>query len=167
MTPRLHRFSRIAACASVALTSLCMASIASAAQQVATVAGMPRVVNAANMYSEAGTNHFSPAVAGALPRIYVPNLRGASVSVIDPATYKVVDTFPVGRSPQHVVPAWDLQTLWVTNNSEGRNTGSLTPIDPKTGKPGASIPVDDPYNMYFTPDGKYAIVVAEIGRAHV
>ena len=27
------------------------------------------------------------------------------------------------------------------------------------------IPVEDPYNMYFTPNGKYAIVVAErLGR---
>jgi DNA-binding beta-propeller fold protein YncE len=39
--------------------------------------------------------------------------------------------------------------------------GSLTPIDPRTGRPGPSIAVDDPYNMYFTPDGKSAIVVAE------
>jgi DNA-binding beta-propeller fold protein YncE len=59
------------------------------------------------------------------------------------------------------VPAWDLRTLWVTNNAEGLTTGSLTPIDPRTGKPGASVPVDDPYNMYFTPDGASAIVVAE------
>jgi DNA-binding beta-propeller fold protein YncE len=60
-----------------------------------------------------------------------------------------------------VVPSWDLQTLWVANNAEGRPDGSLTPIDPKTGKPGKEIMVDDPYNMYFTPDGKEAIVVAE------
>src|SRR5664280_1316545 len=65
--------------------------------------------------------------------------------------------YRVGGMPQHVVPAWDLATLYVTNNSGN----SLTPIDPRTGKPGAEIPVDDPYNMYFTPDGKYAIVVAE------
>jgi YVTN family beta-propeller protein len=161
MTPRPQRFSRIAARVGIALAGACGASFALAAQPVATVAGMPRVVNPANMYSEAGTNRFSPAVAGALTRIYVPNLRGDSVTVIDPATYKVVDTFRVGRSPQHVVPAWDLQTLWVTNNAEGHNDGSLTPIDPRTGKPGKSIPVDDPYNMYFTPDGKDAIVVAE------
>jgi DNA-binding beta-propeller fold protein YncE len=73
----------------------------------------------------------------------------------------VVDKFPVGQSPQHVVPAWDLQTLWVANNAEGKNSGSLTPIDPVTGKPGKNVEVDDPYNMYFTPDGKEAIVVAE------
>ena len=52
-------------------------------------------------------------------------------------------------------------TLWVTNNAEGRTDGSLTPIDPRTGKPGKAMPVDDPYNMYFSPDGKSAIVVAE------
>jgi DNA-binding beta-propeller fold protein YncE len=69
--------------------------------------------------------------------------------------------FKVGRSPQHVVPSWDLQTLWVANNAEGRTDGSLTAIDPLTGKPGVTVPVDDPYNMYFTPDGKSAIVVAE------
>ena len=59
------------------------------------------------------------------------------------------------------MPSWDLRTLWVTNNAERRTDGSLTPIDPKTGKPGKAIVVDDPYNMYFSPDGKSAIVVAE------
>ncbi len=74
---------------------------------------------------------------------------------------QVVDTFAVGLNPQHVVPSWDLKTLWVTNNAEGTADGTLTPIDPTTGKPGASVNVDDPYNMYFTPDGKSAIDVAE------
>jgi YVTN family beta-propeller protein len=128
---------------------------------VQTIPGMPPVTDPSNIYSEASAGKLSPAVIHDLPRIYVPNLRGNSVSVIDPATYTVVDTFKVGRSPQHVVPSWDLRTLWVTNNAEGRSDGSLTPIDPTTGKPGPAIAVDDPYNMYFTPDGKYAIVVAE------
>ena len=55
------------------------------------------------------------------------------------------------------MPSWDLKTLWVTNDTGN----SLTPIDPATGKPGPPVPVEDPYNMYFTPDGKYAVVVAE------
>jgi DNA-binding beta-propeller fold protein YncE len=67
----------------------------------------------------------------------------------------------VGIHPQHVVPSWDLKTLWVNNNAEHRTDGSVTPIDPLTGKPGTAIPVDDPYNMYFTPDGSAAIIVAE------
>ena len=93
--------------------------------------------------------------------MYVPNTNSDTVSVIDPATYKVIKTIKVGRQPQHVVPSWDLSTLWVTNNAEGTTDGTLTPIDPKTGKPGQSVTVDDPYNMYFTPDGKEAIIVAE------
>ena len=160
-----RRLSRLASSVSVALAALCIVGSASAAPApapaVTTVPGMPPVVNPANLYSEAGAGHFSPAVAGALPRIYVPNLRSNDVYVIDPATFKVVEKFKVGYSPQHVVPAWDLQTLWVANNAEGRPDGSLTPIDPKTAKPGKEIPVEDPYNMYFTPDGKEAIVVVE------
>lgn len=132
-----------------------------ASAAIATVAGMPPVVDPRNVYSEIGPTHLSAVVKGDLERVYVPNLRSDDVSVIDPATMKVVDTFKVGRSPQHVIPSWDLRTLWVANNAERRGDGSLTPIDPRTGKPGPNVVVDDPYNMYFTPDGKSAIVVAE------
>ena len=122
---------------------------------------MPPVVDPANLYSETAAGKLGAAVAGDLPRVYVPHLQSNDVYVIDPATLKVVDRFKVGVNPQHVVPSWDLRTLWVANNAENTKHGSLTPIDPRTGKPGAPIKVDDPYNMYFTPDGKSAIVVAE------
>jgi YVTN family beta-propeller protein len=128
---------------------------------IETVPGMPPVPDPGNLYSETAAGKLAPAVAGALQRIYVPNRQSNDVYVIDPATLKVVDKFRVGIHPQHVVPSWDLKTLWVTNNAEGRTDGSLTPIDPMTGKPGKNIPVDDPYNMYFTPDGRSAVVVAE------
>lgn len=128
---------------------------------ISTVAGMPSVVDAHNLYSETGSAHLSATVKDHLERIYVPNLRSNDVYVIDPATSKVIERFKVGVGPQHIVPSWDLKTLWVTNNAERRHDGSLTPIDPLTGKAGKSIAVDDPYNMYFTPDGKSAIVVAE------
>ena len=137
---------------------------AGAAPAVSTVPGMPPVVDARNLYSETAADKLSPAVRGDLERIYVPNLRSNDVHVIDPATMKVVDRFKVGVGPQHIVPSWDLRTLWVTNNAERRSDGSLTPIDPRTGKPGTPIAVDDPYNMYFSPDGKSAIVVAEARR---
>jgi YVTN family beta-propeller protein len=128
---------------------------------VRTVPGMPPVLDPDNLYGTAGPNMLSPAVAGALTRVYVPNLRSNEVYVIDPVSHQVIDRFPVGFLPQHVVPAWDLQTLWVANNGRRRTDGSLTPIDPKTGRPGPRVLVADPYNMYFTPDGKSAIVVAE------
>ena len=132
-----------------------------AAGPVETVPGMPPVTDPANLYSEAVEGKLSPAVQGHLPRVYVPNLQSNDVYVIDPATLQVVGKFRVGLNPQHVVPSWDLKTLWVANNAENTTKGSLTPIDPLTGKPGTPIKVDDPYNMYFTPDGKEAIVVAE------
>jgi YVTN family beta-propeller protein len=125
------------------------------------IPGMPPVPDPANLYSETAAGRFSPAVAGALSRVYVPNVKANTVTVIDPTTLTVVETFPVGINPQHVVPSYDLTTLWVANNAEGLTTGSLTPIDPTTGKPGRPIPVDDPYNLYFTPDGRSAMVVAE------
>ena len=125
------------------------------------VTGMPPVPDPNNLYSETAAGELSSEVAGDLLRVYVPNRQSNNVYVIDPTTLAVVDRFSVGISPQHVVPSWDLRTLWVANNGDRRRSGSLTPIDPKTGKPGPAIPVDDPYNLYFTPDGRSAIVVAE------
>jgi YVTN family beta-propeller protein len=132
-----------------------------------TVPGMPPVIDPDNLYSEAGANLLSPATAGALSRVYVPDRRSNNVVVIDPSTDKVVDSFKVGVSPQHIVPSWDLKTLWVVNNGHEMIKGvdgSVTPIDPLTGKPGRTIPVEDPYNLYFTPDGRSAIVVAEMHK---
>ena len=134
---------------------------AQAPAPVTTVPGMPPVPDPSNLYSETAAGKMSASVANDLPRVYVPHVRSNDVYVIDPATLKVVDKFKVGLSPQHVVPSWDMKTLWVANNAERTPNGSLTPVDPKTGKPGKAVPVDDPYNMYFTPDGRSAIVVAE------
>jgi DNA-binding beta-propeller fold protein YncE len=112
----------------------------------------------AGVYAHDGANELSGAARFAKPLVYVPNSEANTVDVIDPRTYRIVEHFAVAGLPQHVVPAWDLRTLYVTNDIGN----SLTRIDPRTGKPqGAPIPVDDPYNMYFTPDGRYAIVVAE------
>src|SRR4051794_16649311 len=110
-----------------------------------------------NIYDQTGADQLSPAVAGIPSRVYVPNTESNTVDVIDPTTFTVVNSFPVGAQPQHVAPSWDLSTLYVDNDVGN----SLTPIDPKTGQPGTPIPVTDPYNLYFTPDGTRAIVVAE------
>ncbi|WP_228785973.1 YVTN family beta-propeller repeat protein [Nocardia terpenica] len=125
--------------------------------------GMPPPLSATDVY--AGARELAPAVADHLPRVYVPNSESNTVTVIDPATFQVIDTFPSqGSEPQHVVPAYDMQTLYATNDLP-LGSGSLLPIDPRTGRPGEPLPVRDPYNMYFTPDGRYAIVVAEADRS--
>jgi YVTN family beta-propeller protein len=166
VNPTLRRRAVVALVAGAALAAPWLARVAAqpaspARPAVVTVPGMPPVADPANLYSETTATKIAPAVAGDLPRVYVPHVTSNDVYVIDPATFKVVDRFRVGINPQHVVPSWDLRTLWVANNAEGRKDGSLTPIDPKTGKPGRPIPVDDPYNVYATPDGKAMIVVAE------
>ena len=111
----------------------------------------------AGVYAHTAPTDLTTAARSAVPRIYVPNSKSDTVSVINPATFRVIATFPVGALPQHVTPSWDMRTLWVDNDLGN----SLTPINPRTGKPGTPVPVTDPYNLYFTPDGRYAIVVAE------
>ena len=135
------------------------------APPVRTVPGMPPVVDSSNIYSRAGAGMLSATARRALSRVYVPDRQTNNVLVIDPATFKVVAAVPTGLNPQHVVPAYDFSRLWVVNNSEADpDYGTLTPIDPTTAKFGPSVRVEDPYNMYFTPDGAYAIVVAEALR---
>jgi YVTN family beta-propeller protein len=119
--------------------------------------GMPAVLDPCDIYSADSPGNLTGPARRALPLVYAPNALSNSVTEIDPATYKVVRTFATGFELQHVVPSWDLSTLWVTNDVGN----SLTPIDPTTGLPGKPVPVADPYNLYFTPDGRYAIVVAE------
>jgi YVTN family beta-propeller protein len=117
--------------------------------------GMPPPLDPKDLY--AADRELSDVVKNDLVRVYVPNHTSNTVTVIDPMTYKVIATVPVGRGAQHVVPSYDLRTLWVNNNIGN----SLTPIDPLTGAFGTPVPVEDPYNLYFSPDGRYAIVMAE------
>lgn len=123
----------------------------------ATLPGMPAVLDPSNIYSADAAGHLSGVVRRDRPLIYVPNSESGTVSVINPKTDRVIATHRVGTLPQHVTPSWDLRTLYVLND-EGN---SVTPINPVNGHFGKPIPVADPYNMYFTPNGRFAIVVAE------
>lgn len=129
--------------------------------RVVPVAGrIPPPLDTSNVYAADGPNMLSPTVRNDPALVYVPNSQSNTVDVISQKTFKIIEHFAVGALPQHVVPAWDLRTLYVTNDTGN----SLTPIDPRTARPGKAIPVLDPYNMYFTPDGRWAIVVAEARR---
>ncbi|MDQ2895975.1 MAG: YncE family protein [Actinomycetota bacterium] len=110
-----------------------------------------------NVYVGTAPGDLSSVVRGDRQLVYVPNGLSNTVSVISQRTLKVIGTFPTGGLPQHVTPSWDLKTLYVDNDVGN----TLTPINPQTGRPGRPIPVEDPYNLYFTPDGQFAIVVAE------
>ena len=142
--------------------------------------GMPAPLSAKDVYAADRPGRLSSVARRARPLVYVPNTISNTVTVIDQRTMKVIRTFRVGNEPQHVVPSYDLRTLYVAsdhgNAAAGAGNvhagpgnghagqGSLTPIDPTTGRALHPIPVRDPYNLYFTPDGRYAIVVAEALR---
>jgi YVTN family beta-propeller protein len=120
---------------------------------------VPPLVNPANVYAADYAGDLSPVVRHDPSLIYVPNSLSNTVQVIDPNTYRVLREFPVPDRPQHVVPSYDLKTLYVASDLGN----ALTPINPATGmQSGPPIPVPNPYNLYFTPDGHYAIDVAEL-----
>jgi YVTN family beta-propeller protein len=146
-------------CAAI-LLALLLAPVTLATQRADPLPGMLPVLDPNDIYAANRPGKMSPVVAHFPDRVYVPNSGRNTVDVIDPHTFKIIDHFDVGRQPQHVVPSYDLKTLWVLNDLGD----SLTRIDPATGHKLDTIPVKDPYNMYYTPDGRFAIVVAERER---
>src|SRR3989454_12324449 len=116
-----------------------------------------RTVMAANVYASATEPYLRRGVSGIPARVYVPNSSDGTVDVIDPISRLVITHFPVGSVPHHITPSWDLNQLYVDNTS----ANTLTVIDPRTSLPVETIRIADPYNLYFTPDGTAAIVVAE------
>jgi YVTN family beta-propeller protein len=157
--------TRVAILALVAMLAVLFASCSSGAHHAASAtrpsaatSTAPTTSTTFNTYASARVGRFASAVRGVPSRVYVPNSVSNTVDVIDPVTFKIISHFSVPDRPQHVVPSWDLKTLYV--NSDLGN--ALTPIDPRTGQPGKPIPVTDPYNLYFTPDGTKAIVVPEL-----
>lgn len=137
------------------------AAVPSTATTADGLPGMPPVTDPRNVYAAAGAGMLADAVKSAKPLVYVPHTKSNDVWVIDPTTFAVVARYPVGSGElQHVVPSWDLRTLYASDDRADK----LIPFDPATGTPGRPIPVTDPYNLYFTPDGRSAISVAERRR---
>ena len=141
-------------------TSTTAGSAPKASGAALTAGHIPPLLDRHDVYAAERPGRLAASVRHDPARVYVPNSRSNTVDVISQATGKIVDHFAVGELPQHVTPSWDLRTLWVTNDVGN----TLTPIDPRTGKHGTPVPVTDPYNLYFTADGRRAIVVAEARR---
>jgi DNA-binding beta-propeller fold protein YncE len=166
-TPRQLVLRRVAVAAAVVASVVSIAAVfrgeshkADAADD-AHVAARPFHSNLAGPAHDAGvythTKTLRADVATDLDRVYVPSGISNVVTIIEPRTRKIVGSFTSDGTPQHIVPSYDMRTLWVLNNKGD----TVVPIDAHTGRVGSAIPVDDPYNMYFTPDGSAAIVVAE------
>jgi len=118
--------------------------------------GMPPVMGG-NVYSQARAGMIQSALAGEPAYLYVPDSTGSTVTVIDQRTRKVVRVLHAGYLSQHVVPTYDLRRLMVTSSA----ADELVAISPRTARITRTVSVPRPYNLYFTPDGKAAIVMVE------
>lgn len=89
--------------------------------------------------------------------VYVPDEATGTVIVIDPSTDRILRRYSVGSTPEHITPDWSLGRLFV-NATFGER---LAVIDPETGRLGGSIPVEYPYNLYFSLDGQLALDIVD------
>jgi YVTN family beta-propeller protein len=109
------------------------------------------------IYAGPVSGELDPRVADLPHRVYVPNETSNDVAIIDPQTFEVVGRITAGFAPEHISPDWDFSKLYVSN----MNGASLTVIDPVTQQATETKEVPFPYNLFFTPDGSKAIVVAD------
>jgi DNA-binding beta-propeller fold protein YncE len=117
---------------------------------------MPPVLHH-NIYAATGQGMLSPKVAGEPAYLYVPDSNGTTTTVIDQHTHKIVRVISSGELSQHVNPSYDLRTLTVDASAANH----LLRIDPATGRPIGEVAVPRPYNVYFTPDGRQAVIMVE------
>ena len=119
--------------------------------------GMPPVLHN-DVYAADRPGMVSPAIAHEPQYLYVPNSYGApTTTVINQRTHKIVRILHTGLLNQHVTPSYDLKTLYV----EASESNQLVALDPQTGTIERRIPVRRPYNLYFTPNGREAVVMSE------
>ncbi|MEO8639587.1 MAG: beta-propeller fold lactonase family protein [Chloroflexota bacterium] len=110
-----------------------------------------------NVWAATISSTLPAAVANLPARLYVPNEADRTVTVVDVGTLSVIDRLPVGILPEHVTPDWDLSRLYVSNYG----STFMSAMDAQTGKLVDPIQAPFAYNLYFTPDGTTAIVMAE------
>ncbi len=98
----------------------------------------------------------APAKPQARP-IFVLNSLDASVSVIDPVTWKEVSRLPTGKEPHHLYLTPDEKSVIVANAL----ADSLTFIDPRTAQVQRTVRgILDPYHLRFSPDMKWFVTAA-------
>lgn len=86
----------------------------------------------------------------------VMNSAGASISVVDMATHRLIRDEPVFREPHHWTLAPDAKELWVGDASGN----ALFSLDPKTGAMLGHRLMSDPYQLWVSPDTRWLSVNA-------
>src|ERR1700735_2765930 len=123
-------------------TALRGASLRVAATMIA-APGMAALVVAA-----LGVATAAPAWAGGIS--FIVNSRGPSISVIDMATHKEVGRIPALREPHHLMLTPDGKSLLIGDTAGNQ----MLFLDPTTGEVQKRMPMSDPYQFGFSPNGK-------------
>jgi YVTN family beta-propeller protein len=104
----------------------------------------------------------APAVASAGGMAFVINSNDASVSLLDITTHQELRRIPLLREPHHMALTPDHKSLVI-----GDTTGNtLFFLDPHTGAIQRQATISDPYQLQYSPDGKY-LTIAGLARAQI
>lgn len=99
---------------------------------------------------------YSLAAQAQLRPIFVLNSLDASVSVIDPVSWKEVKRIATGKEPHHLYLTPDEKSLIIANALGD----SLTFVDPQTAEVQRTVRgILDPYQLRFSPDMKWFVTV--------
>ncbi len=105
--------------------------------------------------------HPAWAQAGAQGRaanpLFVLNSLDATISVVDPVSWKETARLPTGKEPHHLYLTPDEKSLIVANATGN----SLTLVDPRTAQIQRTVRgIQDPYQLRFSPDMKWFVTAA-------
>ena len=83
------------------------------------------------------------------------NSGSASLTRIDMQKKEVIDEFPIGKEPHHLMLTPDGKNLLVANAA----SNNLVVVDPSTGNKISVIPkISDPYQLGFSPNKQWFVV---------
>ncbi len=92
-----------------------------------------------------------------VPPIFILNSLDATISVIDPVSWKETKRIPTGKEPHHLYMTPDQKSLIVANAL----SDSLLFVDPRTAEIQRTVRgIVDPYQLRFSPDMKWFVTAA-------
>lgn len=118
--------------------------------------GMPPTTGN-NVYAAIAPGRLSPQVRRDTAYLYIPDSSGRHTTIVDQRTLETRAVIRTGLLSQHVTPSYDLRTLYTDASAANR----LVAVNPQTAAVERRVPAERPYNLYYTPDGRQAIVMAE------
>ena len=99
----------------------------------------------------------SAAQAQTTAPIFILNSLDATISVIDPVSWKETKRIPTGKEPHHLYMTPDQKSLIVANAL----SDSLMFVDPRTAEVQRTVRgIVDPYQLRFSPDMKWFVTAA-------